>query len=239
MITAWMNRATNLTMAQASTIVRALQEQQEEFSAAWPELPPFNPILWTDQEDTLLPEGVFPCVFVDNPDVAGALGYHSVTAGGRYFARIFVDLLLSEGKWNESVSSCASHEQLELAGNPTCLEGVIGPVLPEGSRYQKEMADAVESDWYNKTISDPSGTTIVRVSNFVLPSYFDASTPRGTKVDFMGTCPGPFQLAPGGYLLVSRDGLEMPTPIYGDIPPSEQRIARKQFGHRFFGGRRI
>ncbi len=39
-------------------------------------------------------------------------------------------------------------------------------------------------------------------------------------------------------MLVSKDGLEMPTPIYGAVPPSAQRIARKQFGSRFFGGKK-
>lgn len=232
MITAWMNRAKNLTMAQAATIVRALQMQQDEFSEAWPELPPCSPILWENDLDDHLPEGVYPCVFVDNPDVAGALGYHSVTAGGRYFARIFVDLLLKYGPWNESISLCAGHEQLELRGNPTCLEGAIGPSLPEGSRYQKETVDPVESDWYIKQVQTSSGLVDVRVPNFVFPNYFDLRTPQGSKVDYMGTCPGPFMLAPGGYMLVSKDGLETPTPIFGEVLPSADRMAMKGLGWR-------
>lgn len=233
MITAWQNRAKNLTMAQAATIVRALQMQQAEFAEAFLELEPCAPMLVTSQDDSALPEGCYPCVFVDNADVAGALGYHSVTAGGRYFARVFVDLLLKEGPWNESVSSCASHEELELQYNPTCLSGTIGPVRPEGSRYQKEACDPVESDWYVKSVDGVN----VRVSNFVLPSYFDPTTPTGARVDYLGTCPGPFQLARGGYMLVSKDGLEMPTPIFASVPPSAARLARKGLGHRFFGGR--
>jgi len=232
MITAWMNRATNLTMAQAATIVRALQMQQTEFAQCWPDLDPCSPLLFTDEDDTKLPEGCYPCVFVDNPDIAGVLGYHSVTAGGRYFARIFVDLLLKEGTWNQSVSSCASHENLELQGNPTCLKGVIGPVRPEGSRYQYELCDPVEEDYYTKRVDGVD----VSVSNFVLREYFDPNKPNGSRVDYLGTCPGPFQLAPKGYMLVSKDGLELPTPIYGERPPSPERIERKKLGHRFFGG---
>ena len=108
-----------------------------------------------------------------------------------------------------------------------------GSARPEGSRYQKEACDPVESDRYEKHVDGID----VSVSNFVLPAYFDPNAQPGARVDYLGTCPGPFQLAPGGYLLISKDGLEMPTPIFASVPPSPERIARKGFGHRFYGGR--
>lgn len=228
MITAWQNRATNLTNGQASAIVRALQMQKEEFSQAWPALEDCTPLLFPP--NAKLPEGVYPCVFVDTPDVAASLGYHSVDQGGKYFARIFVDLLLTEGAWNESVSKCASHEELELALNPTCLDGVPGPLRPEGSRYQKEACDPVEVDGYQKHVEQVTGSASVTVSNFVLPSYFDLATPSGARVDYLGTCPGPFQLAPNGYMLISKDGLEAPTSVFGERGPSASVLARKAYG---------
>lgn len=236
MITCWLNRAKNLPMWQADLIVRALQAQQAEFTKAWPGLEINTPLLHTYASDDSLPEGCYPCVFVDNPDMAGVLGYHSVTAGGKYFARVFVDLLLSEGPWNRNLSGCASHENLEIQVNPTCMKGTIGPMRPEGNRYQDESCDPVESDLYVKRVSSAAGTFDMSVSNFVFPNYFDPATPAGTRVDYLGTCPGPFQFAPGGYMLVSKDGLEIPTPIYGAVPPSSAAIARKMLGHRFYGG---
>ncbi len=247
MIAGFVNAAKNLEMWQASAIVRALQLQIPDFVSCWEDAPAsvggdpgvMVPLLYPDAR--AMPEGVYRCAFVDTPDVAGALGYHSVDNGGKYYARIFVDLLLQRGAWNEEVSACASHEFLELWRNATCLKGVIGPVRKEGSRYQLESCDPVEADRYPFVIERDGRTSAVQVSNFVGPRYFGADSGAilpGAGVDWLGTCPGPFQLAPGGYLLVSKDGLEEPSPVFGETPPAPHVLEYKQLGRRFHGGRR-
>lgn len=244
-IAAFVNRSTKLTDGQAAFIVAALQVQQFDLFDTWDRdlsdiggpVDIMTPILCADE--THLPEGCYPMVFVDNADVAGALGYHSVDDGGKYYARIFTDLLLARGPWNDSVSECASHEYVEICLNPTCLVGVVGPKRPEGSRYQREGSDPVESDHYLTAVTREEQTFDMSLSNFVLPEYFRASTPAGARVDFLGTCPGPFQLAPGGYMLVSPNGLTIPTPIYAATPPAPERIFYKTLGRRFAGGLRL
>jgi len=242
-IAAFVNRSSKLTDSQAALIVEALQIQQFDLFDTWRgdlsdiggPADIMTPLLCADENR--LPEGCYPVVFVDNPDVAGALGYHSVDNGGKYYARIFTDLLLARGPWNETVSACASHEYVEMCLNAPCLIGVIGPKRVEGSRYQREGSDPVESDSYWVNADRDGFPHAVAVSNFVLPDYFRASTPNGARVDFMGTCPGPFQLAPGGYMLVSPDGLSIPTPIYASKPPAPERVFYKTLGRRFYGGR--
>lgn len=243
-IAAFVNAAKNLRPSQAAFIVAALQQQQFELAEAWEHAGAdvggpadiMTPLLCKDEKS--LPEGCYPIVFVDDPDMAGALGYHSVDNGGKYFARVFVEKLLEWGPWNEQVSGCASHEYLELCLNKTCLIGVQGPKRPEGSRYQREASDPVQRDIYYKTITRAKRTEEIGVSNFVLPSYFRESTPKGEPVDYLGTCPGPFQLAPGGYLLVG-DGVSKPSPIYASTPPAPDVMKYKQFGYRINGGAKV
>lgn len=235
-ILAFINAATNLSDYHADMIVAALRVQAKHFAAAWPGVPIMPPFLFNSESEfrdgSDLSEGVYPCVFVDNADKAGALGYHSVDKGGKYFVRIFVDLLLSHGAWNDTLSTCASHEFLETVLNPTCTVRYRGPARAEGSWYQKEASDPVEEDKYPVTVTRQWHTETIMLSNFVLPSYFDESTPHGAKVDYLGTCPGPFQLAPGGYMMVASDPLGKPLSVFGQRPPESWRMDIKELGRR-------
>lgn len=237
-ILAFVNAARNLTNYQADMIVAALRQQAPDFHKAWPGVDLMTPLLFPDQAAFSvggdIPEGIFPAVFVDDPDIAGVLGYHSVDAGGHYFIRIFVDLLLQRGAWNDAVSQCASHEFLETVLNPTCVLRVVGPPKPSGMYYQKEASDPVEAYSYPLQVSRYGKTEQISVSDFVLPDYFDMGKPAGTKVDFMGVCPGPFQLAIGGYELVG-DAINRPTAVWAEsFDPLRRQY--KELGHRKNGG---
>ena len=242
-IAAFVNRSKRLSAAQAGFIVAALQDQRNDLATAWgdPQATAdvggpaeiMTPMLFRDENR--LPEGCYPMVFVDTPDLAGALGYHSVDEGGKYYARIFVELLLARGTWNTQVSGCASHEYLETCLNATGMIGIVGPRRAEGSRYQREASDPVQGDLYVKRTQFSGRFENVGVSNFVLPDYFRASVKDGDRVDFMGTCPGPFKLAPGGYCLVG-DGVSIPSPVYASKAPPVDVLAYKEHGYRWKGG---
>lgn len=238
-ILAFVNAAKNLTNEQADFIVAALRLQSHTFHKFWPDVEPIPAFLFPNEAAFSvngIQENVFPAVFVDDPDIAGVQGYHSVDKGGRYYVKIFVDLLLRSGAWNDAVSSCASHEYLETVLNPTCAIRARGPQRPEGDLYQKEASDPVEADKYETTVERYQKTEKVALSNFVLPSYFDLNTPKGERVDFLGTCPGPFQLAPGGYMLVAND-LQRPTPVWGkQVPLAPEAQQYKAHGRRWRGG---
>lgn len=230
-VLAFINAASNLSDYQADMIVAALRVQARQIAPLWPRAQFMTPLLFKSESElhdgTDLPEGFFPAIFVDDPDVAGALGYHSVDKGGKYFIRIFVDLLLQNGAWNDAVSSCASHEFVEIGVDPACALRELGPARPGGRWYPEEVADPVESDKYPVTVSRLGHTEMVQLSNFVLPNYFDPATPPGTKVDYLGTCPGPFQLAPGGYCMVAQDALAKPTPVWGETIPDWKKEYKK------------
>jgi hypothetical protein len=132
----------------------------------------------------------------DDADVADAIGYHDENARGIPFGFIFTEVAKRMG---EDWSVTLSHEALELIGDPLANLLVSGPHPHEHRKvfYWVEMADPVQSDVY-----EIEG---VKVSNFLLPSYFDISAQPGGRHDFLGAMHDgktlvPFGINPGGYL---------------------------------------
>jgi hypothetical protein len=130
-------------------------------------------------------------VFLDTTDEATALGYHYESAQGTPLGKVFVKTCIESGL---SWTVCASHEALELAGDPNinllCLDA-------SGTRaYVREMCDAVEADELGYRING------VLLSDFVLPSYFDpeVTVTKAHKRSFCGHVTKPFEVAPGGYM---------------------------------------
>src|ERR1043165_7657635 len=128
--------------------------------------------------------------FLDNSDVAGALGYHDLTSSGRPLGKVFVKTNMDDGA---SWTVAASHELLEMTADPEINWSAQNP--KDGKFYALEVGDPVEADNYGYEING------IKVSNFVYPAYFDAYK-KGRKLDFMGQVLLPYQLLPGGYILV-------------------------------------
>lgn len=127
-------------------------------------------------------------LLLDQPDVAGALGYHDVTSAGMPIMKVFPLLDAQDGvEW----STTASHEILEALADP---ELVWCAQDPRGIMFAAEVGDPVQSERY---LIDN-----IAVSNFVTPYYFapppDASKAVG-KMDHMGTVKAPYEVRPGGY----------------------------------------
>lgn len=134
------------------------------------------------------PRGAWVLVVLDDADQAGALGYHSETADGRVYGRVFAGACLDYGV---PVSTTLSHEIAETFADPD-VDRWVG--TGKGYEVAYEAADPVEGDSY---LID--GTA---VSDFVTPAWYgkgnrDGST-RTRWVETAGPLQ-PFELAPGGY----------------------------------------
>jgi hypothetical protein len=144
------------------------------------------------------------------PDAPTASAYHDIDGKGVPFALCAVttcDTLLGAGS---SVSVDASHEGVEAGADPGCN---VWALRADGVLVAYEVGDPVEVQAYPKTCKDG---TIVYVSNFVTPAWFEPGNPG--PFDYMcaaglpgGVPPaGPMQLAPGAggnYLITaSFDG---------------------------------
>jgi hypothetical protein len=135
---------------------------------------------------THAPAGAWVIAVLDNPDQAGALGYHSVDDAGRVYGRVFVDPCL---QYNVPVSTTLSHEVVETYCDP----GVdMWRDSGQGFSVAYEACDPVEGDSYQ--IGD------VAVSDFVCPGWYRSGTPTG-RLHWLdnGSITEPFQLASGGY----------------------------------------
>jgi hypothetical protein len=141
-------------------------------------------------------------LFLDDADAQDALGYHDLTPDGLPLSKVFVKTTLNDG---QKASVTAAHELAEMLVDPGIQMGAIGP---DGETwYAYEMADAVEREEF-----EVQG---VAMSNFVYPAWFEAfRAPGSAKFDHLGTCKRPFELRPGGYMPVFRNGTW--TQIFGD-----------------------
>lgn len=138
-------------------------------------------------------KGNWGMIFLDDSDVANALGYHELTPDGFPLSKIFVRTVL---KNREKVSVTASHEIAEMLLDP----GVqMCAVKPNGIIYAYEVADAPEA--FDFLVDG------VPMSDFVYPSWFEGfRAPKSTKFDHMGLIDRPFRILRGGYMSIFRNG---------------------------------
>ena len=125
-------------------------------------------------------------VLTDNPDQAGALGYHEMTSQGTPLGKVFAKLDIQSGSsWTVTLS----HELLEILVDPWinwCAEGTDGKI------YALEVCDAVEADELGYEING------VMVSDFITPSWFEPT--EADRVDFKRRLSKSMELARGGYV---------------------------------------
>lgn len=195
------NKASTPLGVDLANMVKALQIQaSRDFAPLW--LADANLVLLdavTDDYDNL--------IFFDDADQAGALGYHDLSPKGHAFAKVFVKTTL---KAQETVSSVASHEILELLGDHDVNQVAKNP--RNGYIYALENCDAVETEGYQ--------INGVMVSNFVTPAWFDPNATASTKFDFLGNVHSPFKINPGGYMPVQVNGRW--TQIFGSTEAFER-----------------
>jgi hypothetical protein len=140
-----------------------------------------------------IPADNWGMVFLDNADVAQALGYHDLTEGGLPLAKIFVQTTIDDG---EEVSVTAAHELAEMLVDPGIQMGAYGP---DDVWYAYETADAVERETF--------AVNGINMSDFVYPAWFEAfRKPGSTRFDHLNKCNKPFQILKGGYMPVYHNG---------------------------------
>jgi len=159
-------------------------------------------------DKTKVPGYAWVVSMLDNSTVAGALGYHSED-NDKVDAFIFAQPVLSNAgvvlydttnPQNVSVSSVLSHEVCEMVGDRYAGFWSDGPAITQGSQYALELCDPVEADSYSVSV----GSTLVSLSNFVFPSWFNAQATVALNMpfDYLGKLSAPFTMTKGGYMIV-------------------------------------
>ena len=144
-------------------------------------------------EDSLAEEpirGDSVIYLINEGDLPGALGYHSLNASEMPYGFVFTDL----GDWTITLS----HEVLELIIDPTANIFVPGsdprdPTNPDKFVWHTyEVCDAVERTSYE--------IEHIPVSNFLTPTWFAEGNAPGTRNDFLGVGVDSFRATTGSHL---------------------------------------
>ena len=140
--------------------------------------------------------GNYGAIWVANSDVAGALGYHTVTADGSPIAYVFYETTLQDG---EDPAVDFSHEINEMLHDPQINLTVTNRAT--GWIYAGENSDAPEQVTYQ--------INGINMSDFVLPAWFGQKNPTiigaaQGPFDFLGKITDPFEILPGGYMSVKK-----------------------------------
>src|SRR5215471_5460580 len=129
----------------------------------------------------LIPQGDPPpadqwwMVYLDNADMAGALGYHELTSTRMPMGKVFVETTIA---YASSVSRVLSHEVAELMVDPWLKR----TVLVGNRQYLVEVGDPLSLDSQGEDIGG------ILVSGIAYPDYFYDS---GTEYDKNGFLRGP------------------------------------------------
>jgi hypothetical protein len=184
------NSSTVLSDSDVSAAVPALQKQvTNDFYPAW----------GVDAELTFVSSAGDPApgswwlVILDDSDQANALGYHDITADGLPLGKVFAG---SDMKFGSSWTVTASHELLEMLGDPDInLTAFVQTSDTAGTLYAYEVCDACEADHYGYKIDG------VDVSDFVFPAWFESfRKSHSTQFDQKKHVHKPFHLLSGGYI---------------------------------------
>lgn len=212
---AFVNSSTKLDERDVAYAAEACNTQVIEAARAWGIAP--TPVVFYSTARDLPQKSCRIMDFVDSLDVEGAAAYHDFVAGvvyGKVGVSNLIDTMIA-----------ASHECLEENLDPYCNDWrSIG-----GGRYTAlEMCDGVQEGRYGQAATLFTRSRQIMVSNYLLPRWFE---PAATgKFDREGQTRAPFQLAPGGYMIVREtNGNEVnvfarTTP--GDLQ-AELNVARK------------
>jgi hypothetical protein len=208
---ACINKATISLGVEFPVLVNALQRYIDEF---------FAPV-WGTPAQLVMSQDEMPqawaLVFLDDADVAGALGYHDLTNAGLPLSKVFVRTTINNG---DLVSVTASHEIAEMLIDPAIN---MWAEDAEGTMWAYEMADAVEESTFQ--------IDNVFVSNFVYPAYFESfRLPGSRKFDFLGQVQRPFEILTGGYSTIKKGNNV--SQIFGSEEKAARFAAEDRRGHR-------
>lgn len=219
------NQSTRVTSDEVYQMVVAC-DYQARYHAA-PHFGMLPPAVAYLKDPSQAPPGAWVISVLDNADQAGDLGWHTEAEGGLIYGRVFAGPVLDNGgvplNGQLSVCSVLSHEILESLADPHCNMFCDAGT---GTAYAYEVGDPVEDESYPVTISAGTESITATVSNFVLPAWFDPDAAKlAGAFDYMGTRTAPFQLSPGGYVILMTEGNV--TQQFGEHYPEWKRDAKK------------
>jgi len=186
--------------ADVKTICEALSMQLAEFCAVWGYA---VPVVAFYPAGAVPPSTSWVVSLVDQPDVDGALAYHSDDDAGRPDAFVFAGFIQDNGggvlTGANSVAGATSHEVLELLRDQACTLWVEMPLVgPDGNRYARvaaEVCDPVQSGVDTHVV--PGGAR-VDLSAYVFPAWEDPLDSEG-PFSSDGSLAHSGDVAPGGY----------------------------------------
>jgi hypothetical protein len=180
------NQSTVVSDNDVQRLLPALQKQvSSDFFAYWNQ---DGALTWLPKDNPLT-AGWWQIVVLDDPDEAGALGYHELSSVGTPLGKVFAKLDINSGS---SWTCTLSHELLEMLADPDinlCAQA------DDGKIYSYEVGDPVEADILGYEIDG------VLLSDFVTPKWFSPSV-FGDRVDFKRRISKPFEIAPDGYISI-------------------------------------
>src|SRR5439155_15868772 len=166
---------------------------------------------------TTFRKGAWAMAFLDDADVAHALGYHDLTPDGLPLSKVFVKTTLAA---EQKVSVTACHELAEMLVDPAINLASTGP---GNVFYAYETADAVEEEEF---LIDR-----IPMSDFVYPAWFEGFRKAGSaQFDYLKKVRRPFQILPGGYMPVFKNGRW--TQIFGSRAKARRFARENRRGHR-------
>ena len=207
-----LNSSTKLANVDVTFLVEACAQQLYEFCQRW------NLDRWAigfyASAAGLPADDIYLFEYVDQLDVDGALAYHSTDALGRPYGRMLPPT-------DKLDATDLSHEILETRGDPTCDRWMK---MPNGSEVAVEVCDPVQGDSYAQEATVLGETRQIKVSNYVLPAFFDASATD--LFDRLGNVKAPFGMSPGGYEAILDAGgneHDVFARAAGAVPPHKLR----------------
>lgn len=150
---------------------------------------------------TIKPGSSMYCSFLDDSDAPGALAYHTEFANVPY-GDVFVKTILEYGgtvlTGVNTVAQAFSHEIFEMLVNQNVN---VWWQQPNGVLVPAEVCDPVQGN----IVPIKVGTTIVYLSDYILPAWNDPQSTTG-PYNFLNTLKRPFHMAKGGYLVIMYNG---------------------------------
>lgn len=219
-----------VTDAEATKMAEAISAQvTSDLAPAWDRRP--AQVLFVPRGQPVDPKAIL-CALLDSSDSPGALGYHDELPDGREYAKIFCKPVMENGgvalagrEGAVSIASVLSHEVCEAFVDPACNAWCDGPLKVAKKKYAAvalEVGDPVEAGSYNVTTSDG---TVVSVSDFVHPAWFDPKAPAGSRFNQLNTLTAPLTMTPGGYLIVRKSG-GIESQVFGEVRPKWRAKAK-------------
>lgn len=187
------NKSTVINDAMLTNTITAMQRQiSEHFAPYWK----IDAALFRVGAKETPPANAWQMLILDDPDQAGALGYHDVTAEGLPLGKAFVKADFQAGRpWTTTIS----HELLEILADPDISLSVEYSGSKKHLFFAREVCDPCQDDkWAYKMTVGPGTSGIVLVSDFILPGWYH-SYRNYPYYDFAKHITKPLQILEGGY----------------------------------------